>query len=69
VTYFFFSRRHGVMFDPIRERQRLGASRVAVDDLIDAAVGVVTASRIAAGHPSVLGGARDARGLRMEIVA
>jgi predicted RNase H-like nuclease len=62
-------RHHGVMFDPVRERQRLGASRVAIDDVIDAAVGVVTASRIAAGHESVLGGSRDARGLRMEIVS
>jgi hypothetical protein len=29
-------RRHGVIFDPVRERTALGRSRVAIDDLFDA---------------------------------
>jgi predicted RNase H-like nuclease len=62
--------RHGVVFDPLAERKRLASSRVGVDDLIDAAVALVTARRISEGTAAVLGdGARDGRGLRMEIVA
>jgi predicted RNase H-like nuclease len=41
-----------------------------VDDLIDAAVALLTARRTSTGSAQVLGdGARDARGLLMEIVA
>ena len=61
----------GLSFDPAWERQWLGASRVAEDDLIDAAVCLVTARRIVQGDAQVLppdGAEQDARGLRMEIV-
>jgi predicted RNase H-like nuclease len=61
--------RYGVVLDPYRERGRLGASRVGVDDLIDAAVGLVTALRIQSNRANVLGGTLDAKGLRMEIVS
>jgi predicted RNase H-like nuclease len=63
-------RRYGISFDMSAERQRLGASRVAIDDLVDAAVAVITASRVIDGSVRVLGdGSVDDRGLRMEICA
>ena len=58
-------------FDPGPVRARLGLSRVARDDVIDAVACLVAAARIAKGEARVLpDGAvfRDARGLRMEIV-
>lgn len=62
--------RHGIAFDPVEERRRLRPSRVAVDDLVDAAVALLTAWRMSTEKAQVLGdGALDARGLRMEIVA
>jgi predicted RNase H-like nuclease len=62
--------RHGVTFDPVAERRRLGTSRVAIDDLLDAAVALLTARRVHDGAAQMLGdGLVDARGLRMEIVA
>ena len=64
--------RLGIVFDPTEERIRLGRSRVQEDDLIDAAACLVTARRIQQGEERVLPGGdpqRDARGLRMEIVA
>jgi predicted RNase H-like nuclease len=62
-------RRQGVVFDPFVER-RFGASQLTIDDLVDSAVAMVTASRIAAGIVRVLGDGRvDPRGLRMEICA
>jgi hypothetical protein len=42
-------REHGITFDPGLERERLGRSRMGIDDLIDAAVALVTAARLAAG--------------------
>ena len=63
---------HGISFDPTWERQWLGASKVAEDDLIDAAVCLVTARRIVEGNAQVLPSEnveRDANGLRMEMVA
>ncbi len=63
-------RRLAFIFDPYLERSRLGSSRVAVDDLIDAAVAMLTAFYMSRGEETVLGGrARDGRGLLMEIVA
>jgi predicted RNase H-like nuclease len=63
-------RRHGLTFDPVAERLRLGRSLVALDDLLDAAVCLLTARRISDGTAIVLGDATmDAHGLRMEIVA
>jgi predicted RNase H-like nuclease len=59
-------------FDPAEVRRRLGVSRVARDDVVDAMACVVAASRIARGTALVLPDGtvpRDARGLRMEIVA
>ena len=51
-------------------KQKRTHARVGVDDLIDAAIALLTASRMSEGRASVLGdGAIDARGLRMEIVA
>ena len=62
--------RYGLSFDPAQERERLRHARVGVDDLIDAAAALLTASRMSEGRAQVLGdGAVDARGLRMEIVA
>jgi predicted RNase H-like nuclease len=62
--------RNDLSFDPIQERKRLSSTRVGVDDLIDAAAALLTASRMSEGRAQVLGnGAVDARGLRMEIVA
>lgn len=65
-------RRYLPCFDPAAERGRLGLSKVARDDLLDAAACLVTASRVHRGDAMVLPGCcvqRDARGLRMEIVA
>lgn len=53
-------------------RARLGRSRVLPDDVLDAAACLATARRILEGRAQVLPegtGERDARGLRMEIVA
>jgi predicted RNase H-like nuclease len=61
---------HGILFDAVEERARLGRARVAVDDLIDAAACLVTARRIHDGATRLLGGGdADARGIRMEIIA
>lgn len=65
-------RRVAPPFDPAAVRARLGPSRVARDDVIDAVACLVAAARISRGEARVLpSGAvpRDARGLRMEIVA
>jgi predicted RNase H-like nuclease len=63
-------RRHNFRFDPVAERLRLGRSLVAVDDLIDAAVCLLTARRISDSTAILLGdGTSDSRGLRMEIIA
>lgn len=65
-------RRVAPRFDPGAVRRRLGAARVARDDVIDAVACLVAAARIRRGEARVLPeGAieRDARGLRMEIVA
>jgi predicted RNase H-like nuclease len=65
-------RRVAPRFDPAIERAVLGRSRVARDDVIDAVACVVAARRIALGKAVVLPDGvveRDARGLRMEIVA
>ena len=59
-------------FDPSAVRRRLGPGRVARDDVIDAVACLVAAARIQRGEARVLPEgaiARDARGLRMEIVA
>jgi predicted RNase H-like nuclease len=59
-------------FDPRAVRAALGLARVARDDIVDAVACVVAARRIVQGNALVLpsgGVARDARGLRMEIVA
>jgi predicted RNase H-like nuclease len=64
-------RRVAPRFDPAAVRARLGPSRVARDDVIDAVACVVAAGRIARGAALVLPAgpvARDARGLRMEIL-
>lgn len=62
--------RHGLSFDPVQERERLKHARVGVDDLIDAAAALLTASRMSKACALVLGNdAVDARRLRMEIVA
>jgi predicted RNase H-like nuclease len=56
--------------DPAAERLRLGRRCVAADDVLDAAACLLTARRIFLGQARVFGGgAVDARGLRMEIVA
>lgn len=47
--------RHGVTFDPVAERRRLGKSRVAIDDLLDAAVALLTARRVHDGAAQMLG--------------
>jgi predicted RNase H-like nuclease len=65
-------RRVAPRFDPAVVRARLGLARVARDDVIDAVACLVAAQRIARGKALVLPDgvvARDARGLRMEIVA
>ena len=59
-------------FDPDGIRGGLGRSRVARDDVIDAVACLLAAQRIVRGKALVLPGDRvdrDARGLRMEIVA
>ena len=59
-------------FDPARVRATLGPSRVGRDDIVDAVACLVAAQRIAEGKAIVLPAGtieRDARGLRMEIVA
>jgi predicted RNase H-like nuclease len=61
---------HGLAFDPIAERLRLGRSRLTIDDLIDAAVCLLTAHKVHLGVEGVLGDARrDGRGLLMNIAA
>jgi predicted RNase H-like nuclease len=65
-------RRVAPRFDPAAVRARLGLGRVARDDVIDAVACMVAARRIALGKAVVLPDGsvvRDARGLRMEIVA
>ena len=65
-------RRVAPRFDPGAVRARLGLSRVARDDVIDAVACLVAAQRIALGQAVVLPDdivEHDARGLRMEIVA
>ncbi len=62
----------GVRFDPTAERDTIGRSRVAEDDIIDAVAMLVSARRILLGREMVLPTGsvyRDRRGLRMEIVA
>jgi predicted RNase H-like nuclease len=59
-------------FDPVAIRRRLGPARVARDDVVDAVACLVAAGRIHRGQARVLPEGpvpRDARGLRMEIVA
>jgi predicted RNase H-like nuclease len=65
-------RRVAPRFDLDRVRGELGRARVARDDVIDAVACLVAASRIRQGKALVLPEdrvERDARGLRMEIVA
>ena len=65
-------RRFAPAFDPEAVRRRLGPARVARDDVVDAVACLVAASRIRRGQARVLpegAVARDALGLRMEIVA
>jgi predicted RNase H-like nuclease len=65
-------RRFAAPFDPEAVRRRLGRARVARDDVVDAVACLVAAARIRRGEALVLpegAVARDARGLRMEIVA
>lgn len=61
-------RRHGLEFDPVAERLRLGRN-LELDDLVDAAVCLLTAQRLHRGDAVVMGGDLDSRGLRMEMVA
>lgn len=59
-------------FDLSAVRRRLGPARVARDDVIDAVACLLAAARIVRGEARTLPGGvvpRDARGLRMEIVA
>lgn len=64
---------YGIMLSPgdIRKwRLEIGRGQVRVDDIIDAAVCVLSAERIARGAARVFGGdERDSRNIRMEIVA
>lgn len=60
--------RAGVHLEPHSLRLGLGRSRVKPDDLLDAAVLLLTARRLRDGTARVLGGDVDSRGLRMEIV-
>jgi predicted RNase H-like nuclease len=65
-------RRVAPRFEPEDVRRELGRARVARDDVIDAMACLVAASRIRRGRALVLPEGlveRDARGLRMEIVA
>lgn len=60
---------HRLKCDWFRERLRLGARELAVDDLLDAAICLLTAKRIGDGVAVRLGDdAGDRMGLRMEIV-
>jgi predicted RNase H-like nuclease len=62
----------GVECDVHRARERLGRARVGIDDLLDALACLATAERIQKGRAVTLPQGkveRDARGLRMEIVA
>lgn len=62
----------GVAFDVDAVRDKLVRANAAIDDVLDAAACLVAARRIASGDALVLpmaGTERDARGLRMEIVA
>jgi predicted RNase H-like nuclease len=61
-------RRVGLRFDPARERFQHGCSRVAPDDIIDAAACLVTAWRVYREMPRE-DVEIDQKGLRMEIVA
>lgn len=61
-------RRHGLECDPVAERLRLGLANLELDDLVDAAVCLLTARRLQQGRAVVLGGDLDSRGLRMEMV-
>jgi predicted RNase H-like nuclease len=57
-------------FDPEAERLRLGRGYVAMDDLLDAAICLVAATRIVSDSCEVFGDQSfDQKGLRMEIVA
>ena len=65
-------RRVAPRFDPVVVRRQLGRSRVARDDVVDAVACLVAAARIRRGGAHILPAGvvpRDARGLRMEIVA
>jgi predicted RNase H-like nuclease len=62
----------GLRLDPHAARLRLGASQAGLDDILDAAACAYAAWRVAEGRAFALPAAteqRDARGLRMEIVA
>jgi predicted RNase H-like nuclease len=62
----------GLPVDVRRVRDKLGRANVGLDDVLDAAACVIAARRVAGGEALVLptaGAERDARGLRMEIVA
>lgn len=62
----------GLRFEPLEVRARLGPRQAAVDDILDAAACALAAWRVAEGRALALPVAvteRDARGLRMEIVA
>lgn len=58
----------GWALDPGDERERLGRTAVAVDDILDAVALVLTARRMGLGEAECLGSHdRDARGLEMAI--
>ena len=61
----------GVTFDPVEARLRLGRRLVATDDVIDAAVMLLTAMRIESGAARRIPAIeqRDERGLRAEMWA
>lgn len=62
----------GMRLDPCEARVRLGPSQTGLDDILDAAACAFAAWRVAEGRALALPMAteeRDARGLRMEIVA
>jgi predicted RNase H-like nuclease len=64
-------RHHLPPFDPEAERMALGRANVAIDDLLDAAICLVTAARIARGIARTfpVDPPLDDHGLRMEILA